>query len=606
MALSDKNIVITPNISASADPKIVFSGADASTAAQNITMTAYPTANGTLSFDGSAGQLFSITNSLSGTIFSVNDVSGIPSIEVLDTGTIKLAQYGGNVGIGNVPSGTYKLEVLGSISGNTITSTVATGSAPLVITSTTPVANLSIGGSAGSTTAAVTFTNTGGAAGGTTFNGSTARTIDYSTLGAAALAQIMYIGTTSVAINRSSADLALTGITSVTGTSTLTLNSTTTSALTIDSTTTGAINIGTNANAKTITLGNVTGATGLVVNTGTGGTTFNTLAAGFVKHAATVAPTVDMFQITNVGFPVVTAGVSSAQITFVGGSAAVEASANRVDITPGTLTGGTWNAYRVVSAAAATTGVTLNGIKFDSMTAGTGSDNALYVGTGWDNILNYNGTSVINGTGNLIAGQLTGQVSVSNGGTGSSSLTTNNVLLGNGTSALQVVAPGTSGNVLTSNGLTWISSTPASSSLPSQSGNGGKYLKTDGTTASWTDTLTAVKLSAYREVVVTVGTVSTSTYSINLSLGNVFDITLGINVTFTFTNPPAAGFLANCTIILRQNATGSKTATFTGSKYTDGVAPILSTGANQIDVLSFVTVDGGTSYFGSFVLANLF
>ena len=49
---------------------------------------------------------------------------------------------------------------------------------------------------------------------------------------------------------------------------------------------------------------------------------------------------------------------------------------------------------------------------------------------------------------------------VANGGTGATTLTTNNVLLGNGTSALQVVAPGTSGNVLTSNGTTWISATP--------------------------------------------------------------------------------------------------------------------------------------------------
>lgn len=50
---------------------------------------------------------------------------------------------------------------------------------------------------------------------------------------------------------------------------------------------------------------------------------------------------------------------------------------------------------------------------------------------------------------------------VSNGGTGSTSLTSNNVLLGNGTSALQTIAPGSSGNVLTSNGTTWTSSTPA-------------------------------------------------------------------------------------------------------------------------------------------------
>lgn len=51
-------------------------------------------------------------------------------------------------------------------------------------------------------------------------------------------------------------------------------------------------------------------------------------------------------------------------------------------------------------------------------------------------------------------------VPVANGGTGATSLTANNVLLGNGTSAVQVVAPSTSGNVLTSNGTTWVSQAP--------------------------------------------------------------------------------------------------------------------------------------------------
>ena len=46
---------------------------------------------------------------------------------------------------------------------------------------------------------------------------------------------------------------------------------------------------------------------------------------------------------------------------------------------------------------------------------------------------------------------------VSKGGTGSATLTANNVVLGNGTSAVQFVAPSTTGNVLTSNGTTWTS-----------------------------------------------------------------------------------------------------------------------------------------------------
>jgi hypothetical protein len=57
--------------------------------------------SGTLSWEGSAGQLFSITNNLtSGSIFSVNDVSGIPSIDVNADGTINLAPFIGKVGIG--------------------------------------------------------------------------------------------------------------------------------------------------------------------------------------------------------------------------------------------------------------------------------------------------------------------------------------------------------------------------------------------------------------------------------------------------------------------------------------------------------------------------
>lgn len=55
---------------------------------------------------------------------------------------------------------------------------------------------------------------------------------------------------------------------------------------------------------------------------------------------------------------------------------------------------------------------------------------------------------------------LTTALSVAQGGTGSTSLTANNVLLGNGTSAVQAVAPGTSGNVLKSNGTTWTSAAP--------------------------------------------------------------------------------------------------------------------------------------------------
>ena len=56
-----------------------------------------------------------------------------------------------------------------------------------------------------------------------------------------------------------------------------------------------------------------------------------------------------------------------------------------------------------------------------------------------------------------------GTLDVNNGGTGLATLTANNVILGNGTSAPSFVAPGTTGNVLTSNGTTWQSTAVAGS-----------------------------------------------------------------------------------------------------------------------------------------------
>ena len=73
------------------------------------------TATSALDIQGSAGQLFSVTNNLtSGSIFSVNDVSGIPSIDVDADGTIQLAPFSAteNVGVGTT-NPTSKLHVIG-------------------------------------------------------------------------------------------------------------------------------------------------------------------------------------------------------------------------------------------------------------------------------------------------------------------------------------------------------------------------------------------------------------------------------------------------------------------------------------------------------------
>jgi hypothetical protein len=75
------------------------------------------------------------------------------------------------------------------------------------------------------------------------------------------------------------------------------------------------------------------------------------------------------------------------------------------------------------------------------------------------------GTATLTNLGVTGTTTLTNALTAANGGTGVATLPANNVLIGNGTSAVTGVAPGTSGNLLTSNGTAWVSSTPAGSQI---------------------------------------------------------------------------------------------------------------------------------------------
>jgi len=118
MADSDKNIVITPFRGATSQPNIVFTGQGNDPITVRVldgTTGTGLTAGGALSFEGSAGQLFSVVNRLgTGSIFSVNDISGIPSFDVDANGTVEIAPFTGYVAIGlTLP--TEKLDISGSL-----------------------------------------------------------------------------------------------------------------------------------------------------------------------------------------------------------------------------------------------------------------------------------------------------------------------------------------------------------------------------------------------------------------------------------------------------------------------------------------------------------
>ena len=84
------------------------------------------------SVDGANGRLFSVTDSLSGSLFSVNDIAGLPIIEAFDDNTVIMGAFNRNdfvltgnaLGLGGLPNtGTTKLLVSGNmvLSGTLIT-----------------------------------------------------------------------------------------------------------------------------------------------------------------------------------------------------------------------------------------------------------------------------------------------------------------------------------------------------------------------------------------------------------------------------------------------------------------------------------------------------
>jgi hypothetical protein len=82
MADSDKDIVIRPRTNESEQPTITFTGKE------NVTVTCRVFVDGTLSFESSEGQQFSISPTLSDIIFRVADVSGVPLFQINGTDRI--------------------------------------------------------------------------------------------------------------------------------------------------------------------------------------------------------------------------------------------------------------------------------------------------------------------------------------------------------------------------------------------------------------------------------------------------------------------------------------------------------------------------------------
>lgn len=105
-------------------------------------------------------------------------------------------------------------------------------------------------------------------------------------------------------------------------------------------------------------------------------------------------------------------------------------------------------------------------------------------GVGTSSIYATKASPIFTGTVSIPSLVLTNALTVPYGGTGLSAVSTGDLLYGSGTNTLSRLSAGTNGYLLTLVGgvPAWAA---APISLPSQTGNNGKYLTTDGTTASW-------------------------------------------------------------------------------------------------------------------------
>ena len=240
-----------------------------------------------------------------------------------------------------------------------------------------------------------------------------------------------------------------------------------------------------------------------VLSNSNGNTSPITLAAGtktvFSVYPAERAIVVDgaTIQIPNSAvLPLANGGTGSSTAAFSG--------SNITDLNATAITAGTISNSRTTASSS-------NGASsiVERDATGNFSTNVItansYSGSG-ASLTSLNASSVSSGT-----------LSAANGGTGQTSLTANNVILGNGTSSVLFVSPGASGNVLTSDGTTWASTTPAAGSSGWQVLASGSFT---GTTVDITGLPTTNGIYAINAEIVLGNISAVHTFGLRMSYDN--------------------------------------------------------------------------------------
>jgi hypothetical protein len=232
-----------------------------------------------------------------------------------------------------------------------------------------------------------------------------------------------------------------------------------------------------------------------------------------------------------------------------------------------------------------------------------------------DNFSVSSGAVTIKSGGVDLTAEVTGTLPTGNGGTGLSSFTAGDLVYYASGTTLTKLAKGAAGEVLTMNsGATapeWasaaagdITGVTAGTNLSGGGASGAVTLNLaiDSAVAFADQEASAIILKDYAETDVAV--TSGATLSIDLANGNTGAVTLAHNVTdIDFTNVPTNG-TATFTLKATQDGTGSRTmainaVTVNGgshatAKTAGGSGLTLSTGANDVDLVTFLFFDAGT------------
>ena len=243
----------------------------------------------------------------------------------------------------------------------------------------------------------------------------------------------------------------------------------------------------------------------------------------------------------------------------------------------------------------ATSAIPLSQLDSNFATAITLGNTAVYLGnttTSLGNLTLTNATIV----------SLSSPISPAQGGTGLTTITANGLMVGNGTSNVTIISAGTTGNVLTSNGTAWLSQAATGQTYPgagianSTGSAWGTSYTTNGSgtvvALNNTPTLTNPTITNYVETPYSAN--SSTAITLALTNGTVQIITLTGNATITM---PTAVSGKSFTLLLKQDATGSRTVTWSTVSWPGGTAPTITSTASKLD--KYVFISDGTSWFGS-------